>query len=130
MVSLPRDYLSFLRIHNGFGKLSELGLLRSDQVLKCRQGLMEEFLGSERPLRCGNTLVDPGGLIPFYESGWDRINAFSLIGIPEMKWEMYIYPELIIQYQITGSERMGRSDWRFPLFWNGLPFIWKATALD
>ena len=38
-IPLPRDYLAFLRIHNGFGKLSDLGLMRTDQVIGAQKHL-------------------------------------------------------------------------------------------
>ncbi len=36
-VSFPRDYLSFLKIHNGFGKLSEMGLLEIQELADVRR---------------------------------------------------------------------------------------------
>ena len=60
--SLPRDYLSFFRIHNGFGKLSEWGLLSVDEILDKKRELEALLVKTDR------FRVDPSSLIPFYES--------------------------------------------------------------
>ncbi len=67
-VMLPRDYLSFLRIHNGFGKLSELGLLKASQAIRMKEKVMNFLLSNERPLMHRGRVVDPASLIPFFES--------------------------------------------------------------
>ncbi len=64
---LPRDYLSFLKLHNGFGKLSEAGLLNMDEVVLARGLLRDSLLYGENEIRFEDHLVDPNSLIPFYE---------------------------------------------------------------
>ena len=59
---LPNDYLSFLRIHNGFGKLSEWGVLAIQEVQDKKRELEAMLLQLDR------FAVDPSSLIPFYES--------------------------------------------------------------
>ncbi|HSX26085.1 MAG TPA: SMI1/KNR4 family protein [Chlamydiales bacterium] len=60
-VALPRDYLSFARIHNGFGKLSEMGLLEVGELADAKRRVMELVMNTDR------LAVDPGSLFPFYE---------------------------------------------------------------
>lgn len=67
-VNLPRDYLAFLKIHNGFGKLSEMGVLESSELADARRRVMDLILRSEHGLRSGAKNIDPGSLIPFYEA--------------------------------------------------------------
>lgn len=67
-VNFPRDYLSFLKIHNGFGKLSEMGLLEMQDIPEVRRRIVNLILRSEKRIRSGETEIDPGALIPFYES--------------------------------------------------------------
>jgi hypothetical protein len=62
-VNWPRDYLSFLRIHNGFGKRSEMGLLELQDVLEAKKRVFDLLLKAEKKMK-----VDPGSLIPFYET--------------------------------------------------------------
>lgn len=74
---LPRDYLSFLRLHNGFGKLSELGLLSMEEVVLARHRVRALLLNGEKEIRWENHLVDPESLIPFYEEfGLDSFQCF------------------------------------------------------
>ncbi len=74
---LPRDYLSFLRIHDGFGKLSELGLLKMEDVILARVHVRNLLLGGEKEMRWEGHLIDPSSLIPFYEDyGLDSFQCF------------------------------------------------------
>jgi hypothetical protein len=66
-VNLPRDFFSFLRIHNGFGKLSEMGLLEIQEIADTKRRVIDLFLKTERRIKSGEVDVDPGALIPFYE---------------------------------------------------------------
>lgn len=65
--SLPKDYLSFLQIHNGFGKLSSLAVFPSEFVNEMRERVLEMLLESTQPLRMNGKIIDPGSLIPFFE---------------------------------------------------------------
>jgi len=66
---LPRDYLSFLQIHNGFRKATDCsGILSSQDVYRCYQSL-QDSLSQEDPIMTSlNKPVDPKSLIPFYQS--------------------------------------------------------------
>ncbi|MBI3508784.1 MAG: SMI1/KNR4 family protein [Chlamydiia bacterium] len=66
-VSLPRDYFLFLQIHNGFGKLSSLGLFPCENIADMKRIVLEMLLENREPLRSGLQRVDPDSLIPFYE---------------------------------------------------------------
>lgn len=64
---VPRDYLAFVHIHNGFGKLSELGLLKIDEIPDARRRVMELILKASKPIKAGKSVADAGSLIPFFE---------------------------------------------------------------
>jgi hypothetical protein len=64
-VNLPRDYLSFTRIHNGFGKLSEMGILEVQDLADARRRVIELLLKTEKRVKSGEIIVDPGSLFPF-----------------------------------------------------------------
>ncbi len=65
---LPRDFQAFCRIHHGFGKLSELGLLTLDEMIEEREHVIQSILEANSILRSGDQNIDPNLLIPFYES--------------------------------------------------------------
>lgn len=65
---LPHDFLAFARIHNGFGKLSEMGLLEIEEIGYARRRVMDLLLQTEQRVKSGGVDVDPGALIPFYEA--------------------------------------------------------------
>ncbi len=67
-INLPRDYLAFIRVHNGFGKLSEMGLLEIEEIPYTRRRVMDLLIRAEKRFKSGEKEVDPGALIPFYEA--------------------------------------------------------------
>lgn len=67
-VNLPRDFFSFAKIHDGFGKLSEMGLLALDQIGDARRRVVHFLLQKDQPIKIGEKVLDPGALIPFYET--------------------------------------------------------------
>lgn len=62
---LPTDYFSFFRLHNGFGKLSEMGILPIDEIPKAIQTVREIL---ECQTNAQNYLINPEMLIPFFEN--------------------------------------------------------------
>ena len=65
---LPRDFRAFCHIHHGFGKLSELGVLKLDEIVEERRRMIHSILEASSILRVGGQLIDPHLLIPFFES--------------------------------------------------------------
>lgn len=66
-VSLPVDYLAFFRIHDGFSKYTDTGLIKSRDMARVYQRL-QHLLGEEILVRPDGEVIDPDNLIPFYES--------------------------------------------------------------
>ena len=64
---LPRDYLAFMKIHNGFGQLSQMGLLKADALGEAKRRLTEMILKTDQVVKSGPISVDPSALCPFYE---------------------------------------------------------------
>lgn len=74
---LPQDWISFLQIHNGFGKLLTPGILPSYEIGKAKGALFDIFSHLEKPLLRRGILVDPESLIPFYEDfGFNSFQCF------------------------------------------------------
>jgi hypothetical protein len=67
-VLLPRDFRAFCKIHNGFGKLSELGVMRLEEMGGARREIEMAVWGAAEPLYSGPERIDPSSLIPFYHS--------------------------------------------------------------
>ncbi|MBI5272421.1 MAG: SMI1/KNR4 family protein [Chlamydiia bacterium] len=67
-LTLPKDWVGFMKIHNGFGKLGDLALLPIDNIPDARQRVMQMVRRAEEPLKSGAMFVDTGSLIPFYET--------------------------------------------------------------
>ena len=66
---LPADYLAFLRIHNGFAKLTDTGIIPSsliNETYSAFHHMLEE--GTEPITTIDGVNVNPNSLIPFYES--------------------------------------------------------------
>ncbi len=128
---LPRDYLAFLRIHNGFGKLSDLGLMRVDQVIISQKHLQDQFLWGERSLKMGNQAIDPGSLIPFFELyGLGSYQCFFNEWYPGSEMgNVYLSG---IDYTI--SDYRDRKEWAdhmaFPTFLDWLAFYLEGNSLD
>lgn len=65
--AFPKDWVAFTKIHNGFGKLSELELLKVEDIPGAKRRVMEMMLRAEHFVKSGDILVDPGSLAPFFE---------------------------------------------------------------
>lgn len=63
---LPEDYLTFLKIHDGFSKHSDTGIIRSHNVRNIYDRLQERI--ENEIIYSGKQIVNPKDLIPFYES--------------------------------------------------------------
>ncbi|HEY4255502.1 MAG TPA: SMI1/KNR4 family protein [Chlamydiales bacterium] len=69
-VHLPRDFLAFLHLHDGFGKLTELGLFPLKELEENRRRIINKVLLAEKPM-------DPYQLYPFYEDfGLEAFQCF------------------------------------------------------
>lgn len=76
-LNLPNDFLAFHRLHSGFGKLSDMGLLSIGEIAEARRRILQFILYSEKSLCSGKQNVDPMLLIPFYEfSGMASYQCF------------------------------------------------------
>lgn len=82
--SLPTDFLAFHRLHSGFGKLADMGLVAIGEITEYRRRILQYLLYSERFLRSGMRNVDPTLLVPFYEfTGLASYQCFYADWYPE-----------------------------------------------
>lgn len=66
-IHFPPDYLAFLKIHDGFSKYTDTGLIKSRDMARVYQR-MQLLLEEKIVVNANGQVVDPGNLIPFYES--------------------------------------------------------------
>jgi len=83
--TLPSDYLSFLKVHNGFAKGSDQGILPTFAVQERSQQLHEYMMNRSNLATCRGKPVEPNSLIPFYDShGIGDFQCFYLDWRPGM----------------------------------------------
>lgn len=66
-LNFPPDYLAFLRIHDGFSKYTDTGIIKTRDMAQIYQRL-QHLLADELLVRPDGQMIDPDHLIPFYES--------------------------------------------------------------
>jgi len=82
--AIPQDWRTFCTIHNGFGKLSELGLLKVEEVMPAKRRLMKAIYDADVEVKSGDRWIDPDALIPFYEAfGLHSFQCFYVDWYPE-----------------------------------------------
>ncbi len=64
---LPKDFLNFNKIHNGFCKYLNNGIIPLKKMKRKTMDLHQSILENEQMLTCNGKNVDPISLIPFYE---------------------------------------------------------------
>ena len=75
--AFPSDWIAFTKIHNGFGKLSELNLLKIEEIPSVRRKVMDMLLKAPQVVKSGDTVIDPSSLVPFFEvSGLSSFQCF------------------------------------------------------
>jgi len=65
--TLPRDFLAFYKIHNGFAKSGDTGIIPSEFMKSYAQEFYSSLLTTDRAVTCRGQKIDPSVLIPFYE---------------------------------------------------------------
>jgi SMI1 / KNR4 family (SUKH-1) len=79
--ALPDDYLAFLKVHDGFSKHSDTGIIRTKDLTSLYNQLQERI--QNEMVYSGKTAVDPSDLIPFYEAfGEPSFQCFYLRWTP------------------------------------------------
>jgi hypothetical protein len=125
-IPLPRDYLAFMKIHNGFGRLSEMGLLKVDELMDAKRHLMDLILKSDQPIKSGLNSVDPTALCPFYEvSGLDSFQCFYADWYPGSEVGNVFFSGIDYTVSDTSQQNNGAENFAFPTF-----LEWLICYLD
>lgn len=122
-LSLPRDYLSFAKIHNGFGKLSEMGLLEVESIGDARRHVMEMIIRASQPVKLGEKAVDAGALIPFFESiGLSSYQCFYTDWYPGSEMGNVYFSGIDYTISDTSDQKAGAETLAFPTFLDWLAY--------
>lgn len=83
--NLPKDYLAFLQIHDGFGKATDsTGVISSKGMSESYNSLQKLIQQFDPLLNSQGITIDPSKLIPFYESfGMPFYQCFCAEWYPE-----------------------------------------------
>lgn len=105
---LPEDFIAFLKIHNGFAKGTDTGLIlceKMEEIYYAFQDLLEQ----EGPLKKANgEVINPHQLIPFYQSfGLQSFQCFFNDWYPEQEMGNLYY----------SAAENSLSDYSDPLSW-------------
>lgn len=128
---IPHDYLSFLRLHNGFGKLSEQGLIRMEEISPVRERMKGILLHQDKVIQRKGHIVDPDALIPFYEDyGLNSFQCFFADWYPGSEMgNVYLSG---INY--TVSDLTDRQNWveqlAFPCFLEWLVYYLEGMSIS
>jgi hypothetical protein len=115
--NLPHDYWTFFRIHNGFGKLTELGLLPLENLEDAKNRLLNACLRAERPLRMGEAWLDPNSLFPFYEEyGLGSFQCFNAEWYPSSEMGNLYFSSLEITVSDTSDRKTWTENLAYPTF--------------
>jgi hypothetical protein len=126
---LPEDFLAFLRIHDGFSKHSDTGIIKSRYLSIVRKQLQAELEQFHREITWQGKSVDPVDLIPFYESfGQPSYQCFFALWAPsEQAGNVYCSP-----MERIFSDVRDRHHWQenlaFPTFLDWLIFYLESIA--
>ncbi len=124
---LPADYISFLEIHNGFCKATDVGVLPAEQVFPMYSEL-QELLQERGPLfdTKGNQ-VDPRSLIRFYDSfGFPCYQCFWSEWYPGEEMGNVYYSGLTHTISDTQGFSASPEKMAFPTFLDWLMFYMES----
>ncbi|HSX12878.1 MAG TPA: SMI1/KNR4 family protein [Chlamydiales bacterium] len=128
---VPFDYQSFLRLHNGFGKLSEIEIIPMEEVFAAREIVRKLVDDPAHAIDWQNHGVDPDSLIPFFED-------FGLNSFQCFFSDWYPYSDMGNVYlsgiHYTLSDTSDRSRWQeqlaFPNFLEWLAYYLEGMNVS
>jgi hypothetical protein len=80
---LPRDYLTFLKVHKSFSKNDDTGVFDGRFLKKLQESFINLVENKSSQIRCNLDFIDPKTLIPFYQCyNKDSFQCFFLEWFP------------------------------------------------
>ena len=65
---LPRDFLDFCKIHNGFAKNADTGIIGAQNIFEVTKHMQDLLSGQQKTLHCRDQAINVKDLIFFYQS--------------------------------------------------------------
>lgn len=129
--SLPRDYLAFMKMHNGFGRLSEMGLLKLDELPDMKRHVADLILKSDRLVRSGSISVDPSALCPFYEVyGMSSFQCFYADWYPGSEMGNVYFSGIDYTVSDVSQERAWSENLAFPTFLEWFSYYLEGMSVS
>lgn len=126
---LPYDYLSFLRLHNGFGKLSEIQIMPMDEVFAAREIVKSLISDPEHAIQWKNQMIDPNSLIPFYEEfGLNSFQCFFTDWYPDSDMGNVYLSGINDSLSDTSDRSQWTEQLAFPSFLEWLAFYLRGMS--
>lgn len=122
---LPKDYTSFLQIHNGFWKATdETGIVSSANMERQMETFQQLLLSKPQLTTVKGRPVNPASLIPFYESfGMPYFQCFWTEWFPEKEMGNVYYSSALNTISDEDDENLTSTEnMSFPTFSDWLMF--------
>lgn len=121
-VILPVDYLAFLRIHDGFSKYTDTGLIKSREMARTYQRF-QQMLADEMLVHSDGEVINCTNLIPFYESfGLHCYQCFYADWYPEEEMGNVYFSDYDRTISLSLDANHPEENLSFPTFLSWLVF--------
>lgn len=122
-LELPPDYCAFFRVHDGFGKYTDTGLVPIDH-LRGVYDRFQSFLAIRPPLHLKTgEVINPHHLIPFYQSfGLDCYQCFYTDWYPDHLMGNLYYTGIDHSISAFANRASWTEEQAFPTFLDWLAF--------
>lgn len=121
---LPSDFWAFFRLHNGFGRRAELGLLALEDLEEARDRLIHRIVRSDKGLRLGGDPCDPYTLFPFFEQ-FGSFQCFAAGWYPESEMGNVYFSGIDYTVSNVGNRKTWTENFAYPTF-----LEWLAAYLE
>ncbi|NGX33932.1 MAG: hypothetical protein K1060chlam1_00275 [Candidatus Anoxychlamydiales bacterium] len=126
---LPRDYLKFLKIHSGFAKNSDTGIIEAENIFEITKHMQDLMKSQNKTIKSNGGIIDPKNLIFFYQT-YDKMDFQCFLSswypISEMGNVYFSYIDSAISnYKDNSFENLS-----FPTFLNWLMFYLEIMDFE
>jgi hypothetical protein len=127
---LPKDFIAFLKIHDGFSKNLDSGIIPAEKLKEVSDHFYENIFNSGKVIKCGKKIVDPSSLIPFYTSFLNEdFQCFYADWFQENEMGNVFYSEAESSISDYHNDLSWVENLSFPTFLDWLLFYIEETTL-
>ena len=125
---LPKDYTHFLKIHDGFSKSTDTGMIRVIKLVEVYDALLAFLAPLDPIVSCEAKAIGPKNLIPFYESfGLHGYQCFFADWYPEQEMGNIYYSGIEHRVSDYKNRELWVENLAFPTFLDWLLFYIKGV---